>query len=520
MVSRTPCDDKLGSGCKHDAKPKSPGVLLAAVVLGSSMAFIDGTVVNVAVPAIQKDFSASLAAMQWVVNGYTLILGALIMIGGALGDHVGRRKIFLAGVILFAGASLLCGLAPSAAVLIAARVIQGLGGAMLVPGSLAIISSAFDEKERGQAIGVWAAGSAISAAVGPILGGWLVDNVSWRGVFYINLPIAAVTVVLTLKGITESHDAKSSPIDWISGALAALSLGGISYGLIEAPERGWTSPDVLVAIIVGTILLAAFIWRQFSAAHPMMPPDLFKTQTFSGVNVMTLLLYGALSGALFFLPFNLIQVQHYSAAAAGASLLPFAILMGGFSRWAGGLVAKFGSKVPLVVGPLVVAAGFVALALSKSGSYWTGIFPGVFLLGSGMTITVAPLTATVMGSIPNERTGIASGINNAVSRIAGLLAVAGLGAVMVSVYTGALTKQTTALPDQIRTEIEKSSSQLLAAPIPEGLSEDQKTTVEAAKVNGFLNGYRLVMLIAAGLAALSAGVAGATVTSRPSPASE
>jgi EmrB/QacA subfamily drug resistance transporter len=520
MIARTPCDEKLGAHCEHSEQPKFPGILLAAVVLGSCMAFIDGTVVNVAVPAIQKNFGASLSAMQWVVNGYTLMLGAFILIGGSLGDHLGRRKIFLTGDTLFATASLLCGLAPTVLILIAARIIQGLGGAMLIPQSLAIISAAFPEKERGKAIGVWAAGSAISTAIGPVLGGYLVDHVSWRGAFFINLPIGAVTILLSLKGVPESRNPDAQKIDWLSGAFAALSLGGISYGLIEAPDRGWTKPDVLAALILGSLLLVAFIRRQFVAKNPMAPPELFKSKTFSGVNAMTLLLYGALAGAMFFLPFNLIQVRGYSAAGAGASFLPFAVLMGGFSRWAGGLVQRFGSRPPLVVGPCVVAAGFAGLAFAGNGSYWVTVFPGILLLAAGMTITVAPLTATVMGSIPAERSGTASGINNAVSRIAGLLAIAAMGIVMASIYTSGLQSRTAGIPVQSRQEVERTAGQLLAAPLPEDLTNRDKAAVDRARKDAFLNGYRVVMLLAAGLAALSAAVAAITVTSGKPPSSD
>jgi len=277
MVSRTPCDDRLGDRCKHGERPQSPNLLLAAVVLGSCMAFIDGTIVNVALPAIQKDFHASLASMQWVVNGYTLMLSALMLVGGSLGDHLGRKKMFLLGVILFAAASVLCGLAPNDNVLIAARFVQGIGGAMLVPGSLAIISAAFPEDERAQAIGVWAAGSAVSAAVGPILGGWFVDHVSWRAAFFINVPIGILTLVLSVKGIPESRDPKADPhIDWQSGVMAALGLGGLTFAFIQAPVTGWQNASVIGSLIAGIVVLGIFVFRQMRAKHPMVPLDLFK----------------------------------------------------------------------------------------------------------------------------------------------------------------------------------------------------------------------------------------------------
>jgi len=506
-------------------RPKSPALLLAAVVLGSCMAFIDGTVVNVALPAIQKEFHASLSAMQWVVNSYTLMLGAFILIGGSLGDHLGRKKIFLAGVILFSGASLLCGIAPTETILIVARIIQGLGGAMLIPGSLAIITAAFDEKSRGQAIGVWASGSAISTAIGPLLGGWLVDHVSWRAAFFINIPIGVLTIFLSIAGVPESKDPHASgtpplhrgggpaspragegvhPMDWLSACLIALGLGGISYALIQAPEGGWTKPDILIALALGVAFLIAFVVRQFRAKEPMTPPELFKSKTFAGVNAMTLLLYGALAGSLFFLPFDLIQVRGYSAAAAGASFLPFTVLMGGFSRWAGGLVAKFGSKLPLIVGPAIVAVGFILLAFAaKQGSYWTTVFPGIFVMGAGMTITVAPLTATVMGSIPQEKSGVGSGVNNAISRIAGLLATAALGLVMVGAYTRSL--------ERTQPDLAKNANQLLAAPYPTNATDQDKAQLRTKRIAAFEDGFRIVMLLAAALAATSAGIAALTV---------
>ncbi len=506
MIAHTPCDERLGHRCTQSAHPTSASVLLAAVVLGSCMAFVDATVVNVALPVIQKDFRASLAAMQWVLNGYTLILGAFILIGGSLGDHLGRRKVFIWGVVLFAIASLLCGLAANVATLVAARMLQGVGGAMLVPGSLSIITSAFPEQERGKAIGVWAAGSAISTAIGPLLGGWLVDNVSWRAVFFINMPLAAATIFLAIKGIPETKDEGAGKIDWLSAFLAVLALGGISYGLIQAPEDGWTSSSIIAAFIVGLGFFTAFLWRQIKSKQPMVPPDLFRSRTFSGVNVMTLLLYGALAGSLFFVPFNLIQVRHYSAAEAGASFLPFTILMGGFSRWAGTLVTRYGSRPPLILGPAIVAVGFLALSLGRNGDYWASVFPGITLIGVGMTITVAPLTTTVMGSIPSEKAGIASGINNAVSRVAGLLAVAALGSVMVAIYTNSLMHNVGA--NQV-----SNANQLLTAPMPSGLSGEMKAKLAVDRTNAFLDGYRIVMWIAAGLAGASAAVAGFTVGS-------
>jgi EmrB/QacA subfamily drug resistance transporter len=504
---RAPCDEGViragrAAACAEHARPW----VLATTILGSAMAFIDGSVVNVALPAIQSDLRASIEGAQWVVNGYMLMLGALTLSGGAAADRFGRRRVFALGVVLFTAASVACGLAPTAAILIAARVVQGIGGALLVPSSLAIISAAFSEETRGKAIGTWAGFSALTTALGPILGGFLVDAVSWRAIFFINVPLAAVTLAIALRHVPESRDEADAPLDWRGALLATVGLAALAYGLTAASPRGWTDAGVVGSLIASVAALAAFVWWEARASAPMLPLALFRSPLFTGANLLTFLLYFALSGAFFFLPFDLIHVQGYSATLAGAAFLPFTLIMGVLSRWSGELIDRYGAKLPLTVGPLIAAAGFALLAVPGiGGSYWTTFFPAMVVLGLGMAITAAPLTTAVMDSVDDRHAGRASGVNNAVARIAGMLAVALLGTVAVGLFGAALTTRLDALrvPPDVRATMIAQVAKLVEAQVPP-VDEPTRHLLEQAVADAFVHTFHLVMLVCAALALMSA----------------
>jgi len=500
---------KLNTAVAPCPKSSQPWIL-AATILGSSMVFIDGTVVNVALPALQSNLNATVVDVQWVVEAYALFLAALLLAGGSLGDHFGRKRIYSIGVVLFALASIWCGLAPGINQLIIARAVQGVGGALLVPGSLAIISASFDEDSRGKAIGTWSGFTAITAAIGPVFGGWLIQNVSWRAIFFINVPLALIVLALVYLHVPESRDAESGRLDWIGAVLVTISLGALTFGLIESSRLGFSHPAIMLTLIGGLVLTILFLIYEARTASPMLPLKLFRSRNFSGANLLTLFLYTALSGALFFLPLNLIQVQGYTATAAGAALLPFVLIMFLLSRWSGGLVKRYGAKAPLVIGPIVVAAGFALFMLPgvgvASGGYWTAFFPAVVVLGLGMAVSVAPLTTTVMSSVKQNRAGVASGINNAVSRTAGLLAIAALGIVMLQTFNSHLDQRLALLElsPSIKQTVDEQRTKLAGIEIPAEAGADLRQQIKNAVDESFVAGYRRVMLASIALALLSA----------------
>lgn len=488
--------------------------VLAATILGSSTAFIDGSVVTVALPAMQSDLAAPVSQAQWIANAYMLLLGALILSGGGAGDRFGRRRIFIIGVLAFTAASVACGFAPNASALIAARALQGVGAALLVPTSLAIISAAFPENERGRAIGTWAGASALTTALGPVLGGWLTDTVSWRAVFFINVPVAAVALALTLWHMPESRDRDAQRIDWVGAALAVCGLGCLTYGLTLASEADWSDARVIAALVIGAALLAAFVWFEGRTRSPMMPLQLFRDSAFSGANVITLLLYFALSGAMFFIPFNLIRVQGYSAAAAGAAFLPLSLIMGLLSRWSGGLIERYGPRRLLIVGPVIAAVGLALFAVPGiGGAYWATFFPPMALLGFGMAVSVAPLTTTVMRGAEDRHAGVASGINNATARVAGMLAVALLGSIAVGVFGRALDQRLDRLQPaaEVRSALRAEVPKLAEAAVPKNAGPTERLVLERALHESFVRSFKVVSLIAAILAALSGPVAWLTI---------
>ncbi len=500
--ARYPCDN---AACvdpqRHVSCPtRDRPWVLGVSIIGSSLAFIEGSVVGVALPSMQTSFSVDSASVQWVANAYLLILGAFLLIGGAAGDRFGLRRVFVAGTALFGIGALACGLANSMPVLIAARVVQGFGAAALVPTSLALISRYFDKAERGRAIGIWAGASALTTAMGPALGGWLVDAFDWPAVFLIVPPVALLAVLLAVWRVPVDVTRTPGPLDYpgaalLAGALVALVLAILRIDLL--PHLVWWVLSVMLGI--------AFVFRQQSAYMPMLPLSLFRTPTFFGVNMMTLLLYGALSGILYFLPFNLIQVQGYSALQTGAAFLPMTLLIGIGSIFAGAVTHRFSERQVLTIGPLIAGLGFAACALPGTDTrYVTDWLPAVALIGIGMTLCVAPLTTVVMNAVDDDRAGLASGVNNTAARLAGVLAIAMLTAVAVNVFSSSLEArlQDAAVYDHVRDQLLAQSAMLAELDVAADIenSASIRDIIDASYVDAF----RAIALLSALAAAFSA----------------
>jgi EmrB/QacA subfamily drug resistance transporter len=520
-ILKQPCDEgvilasPMAAPCRQAAKPW----ILTATILASSMAFIDGTVVNVALGALQREFGATLVGVQWVVEAYALFLASLALVGGSLGDLYGRRRVFALGIAIFAVASVACGLARDINELIVARAIQGIGAALLVPGSLAIIGASFPENERGRAIGTWSGMSAITGAAGPVIGGWLIEHASWRWAFFLNLPLAAGTLAITFWQVPESRgEIRTRRLDWPGSLFVTIGLGLIVFALLESSSHGWRSPWVVGGLAAGVVALILFVVVESRSAAPILPLELLRIRNFTGANLLTLFLYAALGGAMFFLPLNLIQVQGYSATAAGAAMLPFILLFSLLSRWAGGLVDRWGPKKPLVVGPLIVGFAFVLLALpGQGGNYWTTFFPGIVLLGLGMATSAAPLTTVVMTSVGADRSGVASGVNNAMARVAALLAIAIFGVAMLHTFNSARDRRLDSLElsPESRRQLDNDRAKLAATEPPPLLDLETLISVRRAIADSFIIGFRLVLTLAAALAVLGALIAWLVIENWP-----
>jgi EmrB/QacA subfamily drug resistance transporter len=484
--------------------------VLAATILASSLVFVDGTVVNVALPQLQRAFDATIFESQWLVESYALFLATLLLLGGVAADRYGRRRLFAIGVAVFTAASAWCASSHVIEELIVARALQGVGGALLVPASLAILGAAFPRDTRGRAIGIWSGYTAVAAALGPVAGGWLVDHYSWRWAFLLNLPFALAVLAIARWKLAESRDPAAPPLDWTGAMLATAGTGALVFGLIESTRLGWTAPLVLGALVASALALGAFALYESRTATPMLPLHVFRNRDFAGANVLTLLLYAALGGGLFFFPLDLIQVHGYSAAGAGAALLPLVAIMFALSGWAGGLADRHGAKVPLVAGPAIAAAGFALFAVpGTGGSYWTTFFPAVVVLGLGMAICVAPLTTTVIAALGEDLAGAASGINNAVSRIGGLLAIALFGIVTNVMFDASLERYLgdLALAPDLLQAIAAQRAKLAAIEIPRNIDPMLRAALHEAVAASFVAAFRCVMLICALLALAGAAAA-------------
>lgn len=490
--------------------------ILIATILGSSMAFIDSTAMNVVLPVFQLELNAKISQVQWVIEAYALLLASLLLLGGALGDHYGRKKIFLLGIIVFSLSSLWCGLSGNIQQLIIARALQGIGSALLVPGSLAIITSSFSQDKRGKAIGTWAAFTALMTALGPLLGGWLSEHISWRWVFFINIPISILVIATLIKFVPEiNNERSSSKIDLFGGILITLSLGAIVFGLIESSNHGFGNPFIIPSMLAGVCLFIVFIIYERRIQNPLVSLNLFKNRVFTGGNIITFFLYSALSGATFFVPFNLIQMQGYSPTEGGAAFLPLLAVLFLLSRWSGSIVDKYGAKRPLIIGPLVSAAGYIMLSVNdlSISNYWNGFFPAILVLGFGMSATIAPLTTAVMNAAHTNHSGVASGINNSVGRVAGVLSIAFLGLLMFTMFDLNINNSLNGveIPYSVKESIRQQTTKLAAIKIPEDIDLQTQSQLKQMVYNSYQASFKIVMYIISGLAVLSSVVSYRTI---------
>ncbi len=519
VFAKHPCEERRYAGPRPPAPAARPGWILLVAIVGSSMTFIDGSAVNVALPTMQRDLHADAAALQWVIEGYALFLSSLILIGGSLGDLLGRRRIFVIGIGVFAAASLGCAVSQHIVELNAARCLQGIGAALAVPGSLALISAGYGGAERGRAIGSWSGFAAITAAIGPLLGGWLAQHASWRYVFVINIPLAIFVVTASLLRVPESRDeGRSHSIDVAGASMVTAALAALTYGLI----RLQSAPDVvgIACASCSVLFFAGFALWERRSDSPMVPHGIFGNLTFTGANAYTFFLYAALGGSLYFVPFDLQNVHGYTPTAAGAAMLPFVLIMFAFSRWSGGLVAKVGARTPMIAGALIAGGGFLAYArIGVGGSYWTTFFPAAVVLGFGGALFVAPLTTAVMNAVETAHAGAASGINNAVSRVAGLLAIAALGIVLAATLYATFDRRVAALSltrESVRT-LARERGSLATGKVPADLAEADRAQVQTALRAAYTDGFRRTMIVSALLSWIAAFIALFTIAKSPLP---
>lgn len=483
--------------------------VLTSTILASAMAFIDGTALNVVLPALQKALNATGADLFWILNAYLLVLAALILVGGSLGDRLGRKKVFMTGILVFILGSAACGFAPDVHYLIGFRILQGAGGALMIPGSLSLLSSSIDEKEKGKAIGTWSSVTTVVTMGGPILGGALADAGLWRYIFFINVPIGLATLLVLSRKVGESKDAEAGNALDLPGVFTiALGLAALTFGFLRWPALGFSSFPIWGSLALGLLLLVLFVIIESRSRHPMMPLFLFSNRTFSGVNALTFFLYAGLGAGMLFLSLNLVQAQGYSQLESGLTFLPFTILMITMARWAGTLADKHGPRLFLICGPAVAGAGLLILSFVGEtrgpGDYWTSFLPGVLVFGLGMAFTVAPLTTAVMTSVGDQYSGTASGVNNAMTRIASVFANAIFGALAVLLFTGVLRDRTEKLTPEARQAVLAQAANLGNARVPAGVPAADKAAVTRFYREGFVAVYGDMLRLAAGLAFLGA----------------
>ena len=488
--------------------------IMTSSIMASAMAFIDGTALNVVLPALQKSINATGTHLFWILNAYLLMLASLMLIGGAMGDQLGRKKIFMIGIFIFIAGSAACGFAPNVNFLILFRIIQGIGSAMMIPGSLALISSSINEDERGKAIGTWSAVTTFVTIGGPVMGGALADAGLWRYIFFINIPLGMVAIFILWKHVKESREEQPDQNLDFSGAISiALGLALLTYGFLRIPINGFSDWQVIFPIIAGFLLILVFIRIENSSKNPMMPLTLFNIPTFTGANLLTFFLYAALGAAMLFLSLNLVQVQGYSQLESGLTFLPFSLLMVVMARYAGSLADRYGPRLLLIAGPAIAGAGFLSLSFigqtKGPGDYWTTFFPGMLVLGIGMSLTVVPLTATVMGAVSDQFSGTASGVNNAVSRIAGVFANAIFGALAFLFFSASLQAdlKPLAMSNQENNLAMAQVVNLGNAQVPPGISTDLKSSIQKFYHDGFISAYSRIMKISAVLAWIAACMA-------------